>query len=68
MRMKNTVVITKPLRLVDSSVAWPAVAACVEFRGECRCYGDEGERLDVSEDDAFKSVFAWRIYDDKGDF
>lgn len=46
---QETVVITKSLRLVDSTVAWPAVAACVEFRGECRCYGDEGERLDVSE-------------------
>lgn len=43
------VVITKSLRLVDSSVAWPAIAACVDFRGECRCYGDEGERLDVPE-------------------
>ncbi|MFL9711444.1 zonular occludens toxin domain-containing protein [Methylobacillus sp. Pita1] len=44
------VVITKSLRLADSSVLWPAVAGCVEFRGECRCYGDEGERLDVSQE------------------
>lgn len=41
------VVITKSLQLVDAKVLWPAVAACVDFRGECRCYGDEGERLDV---------------------
>lgn len=46
---QQDVVITKSLRLVDSSVLWPAVAACVDFKGECRCYGDEGERLDVSE-------------------
>ena len=45
----ETVVITKSLRLVESSVLWPAVAACVDFRGQCRCYGDEGDRLDVPE-------------------
>lgn len=46
---QKTVVITKSLQLVDATVLWPAVAACVDFKGECRCYGDEGERLDVPE-------------------
>lgn len=46
----NQVIITKSLQLADQSVLWPAVAACVDFKGECRCYGDEGERLDVPQD------------------
>lgn len=46
----KTVVIKQTLSSVDDSAPWSAIAACVDFRGECRCYGDEGERLKVKDE------------------
>ncbi|MCB5189797.1 zonular occludens toxin domain-containing protein [Methylobacillus arboreus] len=44
----TTLVIQRKLDMV-SDAPWAMIGACVDFRGECRCYGDEGQRVDVSE-------------------
>jgi len=43
--VSSTAQVFENVQLVSTQYDWSKIAACTLFRDECRCYGDEAERL-----------------------